>query len=90
MNRPENFRDYPKSVKEIRAAKSDEWEVRDALINILRSIDSGEINPKNVLILMEHEDGMEYSTAGASTGEAISMMAQVMYLMNRRMFGHDQ
>ena len=33
-----------------------EWETRDALISVLREIDSGEFKTKNCLLILENED----------------------------------
>lgn len=47
----ENFKDHPPTIGEIRSQKNEraeQWSPRDALINILRLIDSGELQSRCV------------------------------------------
>lgn len=51
---PDNFAEHPQSIGDLRAARShiaSDWTPRDVLIDTLRDIDSGAINP-DALILM--------------------------------------
>ena len=51
---PSNFADYPKTLGEHRSDKSDQandWTPRDALIAMLRDIDSGAASPDNLIIV---------------------------------------
>lgn len=45
-----NFADYPESVAELKCDNGAGWSPRDALINLLRDIDSGKIAPKSLVI----------------------------------------
>ena len=49
----DNFSAYPPSLGELRSDKSDrasDWTPRDALISVLRDIDTGVINPDALVI----------------------------------------
>lgn len=49
----DDFKDYPKTINEIKSDRSfnaADWKPRDALITLLRSIDSGEENPDFLII----------------------------------------
>lgn len=62
---PDNFTDYPMSVTEKRGKHSaSKWTPRDALISMLRRIDSGEIPNVDalVIVLREKLDDGEYRT----------------------------
>ena len=55
---PDNFADHPKSITEIRSDKSEngtDWTPRDALIDVLREIDSGRLNVSALVICMREE-----------------------------------
>lgn len=56
----DDFKNHPLSVKEIKSEKSElasDWSPRDALINMLRRIDSGELKPDALVLgVMYHED----------------------------------
>lgn len=61
----DNFADMPKSVAELRAAKQhdgSQWTPRDVLIEVLRRIDKGEIQPERLLIIFREVIGKEYAT----------------------------
>lgn len=47
---PDNFAKYPASISEITGETTAEWSPRDALINTLRDLDSGKINPSSLII----------------------------------------
>lgn len=66
---PESFADYPKTFGERRADSSEEnsatvWKPRDALITLLRRIDSGEVNI-DALIIAYRIPGNERGTNSA-------------------------
>ena len=53
MNEANEFKDFPRSVSEIRADRSEnasDWTPRDAVISFLRRMDSGEIKPDALVI----------------------------------------
>jgi hypothetical protein len=57
----ESFADTPVSIAELRSAADDDcnkWTPRDLLVNLLRRIDRGEIDPKILTIVYEirHEE----------------------------------
>lgn len=49
---PENFADYPLSINERRDGLAATWTPREALINLLRQIDRGEVDPIGLLVLV--------------------------------------
>lgn len=56
---PEDFSSYPVSVSEARAektSKAKDWTPRDALIDVLREIDSGRLNLTSVVISFTHKN----------------------------------
>ena len=64
---PKNFKDFPKSLAEIKADKEgrgDLWTPREALISLLREIDNGEKNPTDLVIT--------YQQASSEQEDAIS------------------
>lgn len=55
----DDFTNHPQSVTEIRAHKSQcpsDWTPRDALIEALRGIDSGQIKPEAMVIIWRSRD----------------------------------
>jgi hypothetical protein len=60
----DDFTDHPLSVAEIRANRSEEchdWTPRDALISVLRELDSGERDIDTLIVCWRerHKDGKE-------------------------------
>lgn len=54
-----NYKDYPPSVAERKAAKTEnakDWTPRDALITLLREIDNGEVNVDALVIAFREKD----------------------------------
>lgn len=57
--RPVNYANQPLSIAELRSDKTEsarDWKPRDALISVLREIDSGEIDPEVLVIAMKCTD----------------------------------
>jgi hypothetical protein len=66
----DSFADYPKTVGEHRSDKTDEasdWTPRDALIAMLRDIDTGVVAPDNLIIVWSATHG-HTSSSGAAAG----------------------
>lgn len=84
---PESFAEYPLSVTERRALKKDgdaaKWLPRDALISILRRIDSGEIKPEALIVIIREEDEegtiTRYSNASPNLHTALGLLEHVKY-----------
>lgn len=73
---PDSFADYPKSISAVRADKSEssrDWSPRDALIDALGRIDTGELKPMclSILIATENEDGSDQTTHVIRAGRGI-------------------
>jgi hypothetical protein len=54
-----NFAAYPESLNERKAHKAGNcslWTPRDALIDMLRRIDSGEVSPKGCIVVIDYDD----------------------------------
>ena len=64
----DDFKNYPKSVTEIKSDKSNkasDWTPRDVLIDMLRMIDSGEVNPSALIVCYrDKDDEGEYTKPG--------------------------
>lgn len=62
----DNYNDHPVSLTEAKANRDQDsrlWTPRDALISLLRDIDSGEINPNALVAVCRHQDdGGAYRT----------------------------
>ncbi len=75
---PENFKDMPESIAERKAFLQNDcsqWAPRDALINILRQIDSGQINPDGMVVCwFEHKDDKTYTTCRRSRATVIEVI----------------
>ncbi len=55
----ENFAEHPVSITEVKASRAHDgalWTPRDALIDMLRRIDSGQIKPRVALVAIDYED----------------------------------
>lgn len=80
----ENFADYPKSLAEIRSDRSQnsaDWTPRDALIDLLRDIDSGKFNPKSLMIVHKVADGEHGYFLGTTSAGVTSIHEGVGMLM---------
>lgn len=66
MNDEGTYKDHPLSITEIRANRSEnakDWSVRDALIAMLRRIDSGEIEQPDAVVVCIRARGSEPDTS---------------------------
>jgi hypothetical protein len=58
MSDDTDYSRIPQSISELRAKRQDKaklWTPRDALVNTLRRIDSGEIDPVSLALILETE-----------------------------------
>lgn len=56
MTTPDDFKDHPETVGELRSGKSEDsadWSPRDVLIAALREIDSGKVEPTALVLVMK-------------------------------------
>jgi hypothetical protein len=89
----DDFSNHPKSIGEIRSDKLGDgslWSPRDALIDMLRSIDSGEFKPDALVIAWRWspEPGVicsSYSNACPDGSTALGLMTRVLYRLNTNM-----
>lgn len=80
----ENFADTPMSLSEIRSSKLDDntkWEARDALIDLLRQIDKGELNIDRMVICYKSDNKVRYSAYNGSMTELIGLIQYVSGMM---------
>ncbi len=80
-----NYKDHPKSIAEVKADREQDgrlWKPRDALIDMLRNIDAGELDPKDIVIVHRGETGVDgqFETKYVCAGEsgftiAVGMLA---------------
>lgn len=89
---PKSFADYPKSVAEVRADRSRDgadWTPRDALIDLLREIDSGRMKPVSLVIAWREttDDGLQsgHSSACQSGHDASGLLARALHRVNLQM-----
>lgn len=65
---PESFKDYPESLTHRKAEKAEDcsiWTPRDALLDVLRDIDSGKISPVSLVVAFsEHRDTTTHTRTG--------------------------
>ena len=63
----DDFSTYPRSIAEVRSDKTgnaSQWTPRDALIDTLRQIDSGELNPDALTIVYRETTGPGVTNTG--------------------------
>lgn len=73
----DDFSNHPKSVTELKLERDPAatWAPRDALIDMLRDIDSGRLKVSNLVISYEDENGSGYSVAGPMTnGQTLGLL----------------
>lgn len=86
---PEDFADYPRSVNELRGTdNAADWTPREALVSLLRDIDSGVVeNIDAVVICYRHKGDKPGATrthfvnAGPDVHVAMGMMEVVKFQM---------
>lgn len=65
----DDFRNHPATMGELRLARdgnSSSWKPRDVLIDMLRQIDSGDVNPSHlILVWTDDEDELIWAQAGS-------------------------
>jgi hypothetical protein len=91
----ENYAKHPRSIAEIksdRTQRCDDWSPRDALINTLRDIDTGNSKPR-ALIIAWYEDGPDktistyYSVSAAHLVEALGVLHRAAHRLNAKADG---
>lgn len=83
---PESFANHPPSVTEIRSQKTDQsnaWTPRDALIDLLRAIDSGEMEVTalvvSVAVNLSDGVGHAYRVAAPDQFTALGLLARASF-----------
>lgn len=86
---PESFKDFPRSVGEIKAEKAQDgslWSPRDALIDLLRDIDAGkEVTDLIISFREKTEDGRFghfYRAATRDQLTALGLLDRVAHIIN--------
>lgn len=85
-----NFANHPKSITELKADRdgcSSTWEPRDALVNLLRDIDSGSAKPTDLVIcyVERNDDGTtlcRYLNATKDLPTALGVISRVQWRLN--------
>lgn len=76
MTEIQNFADYPVSITEARATSCRDITPRDALIDILRQIDSGELDIQRlVIVYIGTDEALGYSVSAEGTFQAVGLLA---------------
>jgi len=77
-----SFAGHPKSIAEVRAAQAGDgsiWTPRDALINTLRDLDEGKIEPTDLLILFNNKEGaLHHIAATRDPTTALGLCARMI------------
>ena len=84
------YEDHPISVTEAKAKRHQdaaEWTPRDALIHVLRKIDSGEMSPDALIVTLREQKDEEYyyswCVASPNTATSVGLLARVFHLFQR-------
>lgn len=83
---PDDFKDEPLSIGEIRAAKSADasnWSPREALVSLLRNIDRGEVSPDVLVISYRDNRRTWFTVAGPDAASALGVMEIAKHRMLR-------
>lgn len=82
-----NFKDYPKSVGDVRSDKTGsaaDWSPRDALIQVLRDIDRGEISPDVMVICYTSTSDGAQESAVVSSPNVYNTVGLLACCLHRR------
>lgn len=90
MTVAESYADEPITITALRANKTDNgshWTPRDALIDVLRQIDKGEISPDALCVVwcQKYETGggfINYSSSADSGVTTLGLLARAAYRVN--------
>lgn len=76
MAENQNFADYPVSITEARATSCSDTTPRDALISVLREIDSGNLDIRRLAVVyIDTNEFLSYSIAAEGTFQAVGLLA---------------
>lgn len=81
----ESFANYPKSIGELRADKTENGAAqspRDALISMLRKIDSGQISPTTLIICWSSDGYCDFENSAPSLLHGLGTVMRCAYRMN--------
>lgn len=89
----DSFADEPVTITALRAAKSENaklWTPRDALIDVLRRIDKGEIKPNALTVVWREEFDtgggiIDFSTSAESDVVTLVLLQRAAYRININM-----
>ena len=86
----DDYSNYPKSIAEIKSEKTEsgsDWNPRDALIAALRDIDTGKIDPNNLIVCWAEEKGNKHvdssfysATKGVMESIALLEMTKIYFM----------
>ena len=88
----DDFKNYPKSITELksdRSNKASDWTPRDALIDVLRMIDSGEIAPSTLIVCYrDRNDNDDIAMPGFRVASpdpllTLGMLSHIAYRISR-------
>lgn len=91
MAQVDNYSNYPPSTTEIQADRENNGSkltARDALIMVLREIDSGRVNPRSLIVVygdVNNEDGSSpfgYVQATAGATIAVGLLQRAAFTIN--------
>lgn len=82
----DDFKDAPVSVAELRADKAGDgrlWTPRDALVNLLREIDRGEVAPDTLVIAFRDQGLTRFRMACHDGATAVGVLELAKHYMLR-------
>lgn len=85
----DDFKNYPKSITEIKSDKSNkasDWTPRDALIDVLRMIDSGKLSPTSLIVCYREaseEGGVAKPRFRAASPDPLLTLGVLSYVLHR-------
>ena len=91
MGEYDDFSNHPPTVGELRSGKSQsarDWKPRDVLIDVLRDIDNGKIDPKALVVCMRgvNDDGTVSTLYRAATTDhhiTVGVVQSALYHIQR-------
>lgn len=89
----DNFANHPRSLAEVRSEKTQnaaDWSPRDALIDLLRDIDSGARSPDGLVICWRESNSQggvssHYTASAKDPLDSVGIVARALHRINKCM-----
>lgn len=86
---PDSFADYPRSISAVRSDKSrlaSDWSPRDVVIDFLRELDAGKINPDTVVLIYRDKQPDGNFATGMSSSSPDRFLTLGLFELGRQLF----